>query len=206
MKIHCSDHPLIQHHLTLLRDQETPCEIFRHQVSKLTRLLAFEATRHLDLQDKTVQTPVATFSGKEVGPSIGIVPILRAGLGMVDPILDLLPMAQVWHLGLYRDEQTANPVEYYSKLPPGKPVDVGLIVDPMLATGGSAELAYQTLKNWGVKKISLLSIIAAPEGTDRLSESCPDLELFVCSIDQKLNEQKFIVPGLGDAGDRIFRT
>lgn len=206
MKIHCSDHPLIQHHMTLLRDQNTPCELFRHQVAKLTRLLAFEATKNLSLKNKTVQTPVSDFSGKEVEQTIGIVPILRAGLGMVDPILDLLPMAQVWHLGLYRDEKTANPVEYYSKLPPGRPVDVGLIVDPMLATGGSAELAYRTLKKWGVAKISLLSVIAAPEGTQRLADSCPDMDLFVCSIDEKLNDKKFIVPGLGDAGDRIFHT
>ena len=137
---------------------------------------------------------------------IGLIPILRAGLGMVDPILALIPIAEVWHLGLYRDETTARPVKYYSKLPPGRPVDVALIVDPMLATGGSAISAMETLTEWGVKTIKLLSLIAAPEGLEEVSEAFPSSQVFVCAIDEKLNDQKFIIPGLGDAGDRMFNT
>ena len=204
--IHEVHHPLIQHHLTILRDQTTSPLEFRQRVGRLSVLLAYEATKDLGVQDVQVQTPITTTTGQQLEGRIGLVPILRAGLGMVDPILNLLPGAEVWHLGLYRDEKTAQPVRYYDKLPPARPVDVGLVVDPMLATGGSATAALETLTKWGVKRLKLLSIIAAPEGISVIEESFPDAQVYVCSIDEKLNDQKFIVPGLGDAGDRSFNT
>ncbi|MFT5524319.1 MAG: uracil phosphoribosyltransferase [Pirellulaceae bacterium] len=199
-------HPLIQHHLSCLRDVSTGPVEFRHSVHRLASLLAYEATKNLEVRSTWVRTPMATLEGKCLAQRIGLIPILRAGLGMVDPILELIPVAEVWHLGLYRDEKTARPVKYYSKLPPGRPVDTALIVDPMLATGGSAISAMETLKEWGVKSIKLLSIIAAPEGIEEISNAFPSAQVFVCAIDEKLNDQKFIVPGLGDAGDRMFNT
>lgn len=206
MKLQIIDHPVVRHHLTQLRDRTTRPEQFRTIVGRLTNLLVFRATEHLELRDRQVQTPLTAYPGSELSQSIGLVPILRAGLGMIDPVLSLLPTAEVWHLGLYRDETTSRPVEYYSKLPPGRPVDVAMVLDPMLATGGSAVLAYHTLKRWGVSRVKLLSIISAPEGIDRLQHECPDLEVYVCAVDQCLNKRNFIVPGLGDAGDRIFNT
>lgn len=206
MRIDIVDHPVVRHHMTQLRDKTTSPELFRPLVGRLTSLLVFRATETLELMPQTVQTPLIACSGHRLKQSIGLVPILRAGLGMIDPVLSLLPGAEVWHLGLYRDEATAEPVEYYSKLPDGRAVDVAMVLDPMLATGGSAIMAYQTLKRWGVSQIKLLSIIAAPEGVQRLEQECPELELFVCAVDEKLNDHKFIVPGLGDAGDRIFNT
>ncbi len=206
MNLQIIDHPVVRHHATQLRDIHTTPEQFRALVGRLTNLLIFKATERLELVGHQVATPMADYSGKRLAASIGLVPILRAGLGMIDPVLSLLPMAEVWHLGLYRDELTSRPVEYYSKLPPGRPVDVALVLDPMLATGGSAVLAYHTLSRWGVANIKLLSIIAAPEGIDRLQRECPNLEVYVCAVDQCLNSQNFIVPGLGDAGDRIFNT
>lgn len=199
-------HPLIQHHLTRLRDKSTTPFEFRQRVGRLAVLLAYEATKDLDVQAVEVETPVATMTGQQLAGRIGLVPILRAGLGMVDPILNLLPGAEVWHLGLYRDEKTAQPVRYYDKLPAASPVDVGLVVDPMLATGGSATAALETLKNWGVERLKLLAIIAAPEGIATIAAAFPDAQVYVCSIDDRLNDQKFIVPGLGDAGDRSFNT
>jgi uracil phosphoribosyltransferase len=206
MDLQIIDHPVVRHHLTHLRDYRTSPEQFRALVGRLTNLLVFKATEQLELVDLEIETPVSVYQGKQLRASLGLVPILRAGLGMIDPVLSLLPMAEVWHLGLYRDEATAQPVEYYSKLPPGRPVDVAMVLDPMLATGGSAISAYHTLKRWGVGQIKLLAIIAAPEGIERLQHECPDLAVFVCAVDQCLNPQKFIVPGLGDAGDRIFNT
>lgn len=206
MNLQIIDHPVVRHHLTQLRDRDTPPELFRALVGRLTNLLVFRATEGLELREREVQTPLAVYRGQALKSIIGLVPILRAGLGMIDPVLSLLPMAQVWHLGLYRDEATAQPVEYYSKLRPGRPVDLAMVLDPMLATGGSAVLAYETLKRWGVPRIKLLSIIAAPEGIDRLQRQCPDLDVYVCTVDECLNERNFIVPGLGDAGDRIFNT
>lgn len=206
MNLQVIDHPVVRHHLTQLRDRSTPPELFRAIVGRLTNLLVFHATEQLTLRDRDVTTPMAIFHGHELSQSIGLVPILRAGLGMIDPVLSLLPTAEVWHLGLYRDETTSRPVEYYSKLPPGRPVDVAMVLDPMLATGGSAVMAYHTLKRWGVAQVKLLSIISAPEGIARLQHECPDLEVHVCAVDQGLNERNFIVPGLGDAGDRIFNT
>ncbi|MCA9078054.1 MAG: uracil phosphoribosyltransferase [Planctomycetaceae bacterium] len=200
------DHPLVRHHLTLLRSVETTPIQFRAHVRRLASLLAYEATQDLAEESHEVTTPLTTMTGSVVSTTIGLVPILRAGLGMVEPVLDLLPDAQVWHLGLYRDEETAEPVHYYSKLPPGQPVDVALVVDPMLATGGSAIAALDTLKEWGVPQVKLLSIIAAQEGIDAVIESHPETSIHVCAVDAELNANKFIVPGLGDAGDRTFNT
>ncbi len=199
-------HPLVQHHLAQLRSVDTSPEEFRRLVSRLATMLAYQATSDLGLNPATVQTPLEETTGARLSQSIGLVPILRAGLGMVDPLLELLPMAEVWHLGMYRDEETATPVEYYSKIEGHPPVDVALVLDPMLATGGSAVAALETMARWGVPRRKLLSIIAAPEGVDVVRRQCPDVEIHVCAIDQCLNDVKFIVPGLGDAGDRIFNT
>jgi len=201
-----ADHPLVKHHIATLRHASTPPDEFRRLVQRLAVLLAYEATADLALKDRPVTTPIATTIGKTLDERIGLVPILRAGLGMVDPILNLIPSAEVWHLGLYRDEQTAEPVEYYSKLPDGDPVDIALVVDPMLATGGSASAALGALARWGVPRVKLLAIIAAPEGIQAIARDFPDVQIYVCTIDEKLNACKFIVPGLGDAGDRIFNT
>ncbi len=200
------DHPLARHHLTRLRDVATSAWEFRELVERLAALLAHQATEDLELGRVSVQTPLAVMEGDQLTERIGLVPILRAGLGMVDPVLRFLPAAEVWHLGLYRDEETARPVEYYSKLPPRNPVDVALVLDPMLATGGSISAALETLHRWGVGKTKVLSIIAAPEGIRTLQDRFPETEIYVCSIDERLNDKKFIVPGLGDAGDRIFNT
>ncbi len=204
--VHVVDHPLVRHHLTHLRARETTPIQFRAHVRRLASLLAYEATQDLAEEPFEVTTPLTCMTGSVVASTLGLVPILRAGLGMVEPVLDLLPDAQVWHLGLYRDEETARPVRYYSKLPPGQPVDVALIVDPMLATGGSAIAALSTLKEWGVLRIKLLSIIAAQDGIDAVNEAHPATDIHVCAIDAELNANKFIVPGLGDAGDRTFNT
>ena len=199
-------HPLIQHHLAKLRDKTTPPDEFRRLVQRLAVLLAYEATHDLQTSTCEIETPLTTMTAQRLSQRIGLVPILRAGLGMVDPILNLLPDAEVWHLGLYRDEATAQPVEYYSKLPAHSPVDVALVLDPMLATGGSAIAALTALQRWGVPKLKVLSLIAAPEGIRNVNEACPAASIFVCSIDKELNSRKFIVPGLGDAGDRSFNT
>ena len=199
-------HPVVQHHLAALRDAETEPAEFRRLVRRLTSLLACAATEDLALQNCTVQTPLVAMTARQLSQRIGLVPILRAGIGMVDPFLELVPSAEVWHLGLYRDEETAQPVHYYDKLPADKPVDVAFVVDPMLATGGSAIAALTTLTNWGVTDLRLLSLIAAPEGVEEVQGRFPDVAITVCVIDECLNEQKFIVPGLGDAGDRIFNT
>ena len=199
-------HPLIDCHLARLRDQFTPPQEFRAHVRRLATLLAYEATKDLRCRTTRVTTPLTETDGHELDERIGLIPILRAGLGMIDPVLDLIPQAEVWHLGLYRDEATAEPVEYYSKLPPGRPVDAALILDPMLATGGSVTAALETLSRWGVKRVKMLAILAADEGVQRVASSFPDIQVYVCRIDPELNDQKFIVPGLGDAGDRIFNT
>ena len=200
------DHPLVLHHLTRLRDVHTSASEFRVLVQRLAVLLVYEAADDLEVGTISVKTPLMVTEGYQLSQRIGLVPILRAGLGMVDPILELLPTAEVWHLGLYRDEETAQPVEYYSKLPPRNPVDVAFVLDPMLATGGSAQAALETLHSWGVKRTKILSIIAAPEGIKAVQSRFPETQIFVCSVDQELNDKKFIVPGLGDAGDRIFNT
>lgn len=199
-------HPLIARHLTRMRDAATEPTDFRHCVRRLAALLAYEATQDLPTDMVEVATPLATTSGVKLRGRIGLVPILRAGLGMVDPVLDLLPMAEVWHLGLYRDEDTAEPVRYYDKLPAQRPVDVALVLDPMLATGGSASAALGTLRAWGVPRCKVLSLIAAQPGIDRVANEFPDAQIYVCQIDPELDARKFIVPGLGDAGDRMFNT
>ena len=199
-------HPLVQHHLARLRDQATPPVEFRSLIKRLTELLAYEATQDLLLHDVAVVTPLTTMTGRTLAQQIGLVPILRAGLGMVDPVLDLIPSAEVWHLGLYRDEATALPVKYYSKLPTTHPVDVAMVLDPMLATGGSATAALEALKSWGVPSLKLLSIIASPEGVHAVTSQFPHVQIFVCAIDAELDSRKYIVPGLGDAGDRTFNT
>jgi uracil phosphoribosyltransferase len=199
-------HPLVSHHLTILRDKRTPPSLFRQQTHRLAALLAVEATADLPLRPKTIETPLTTMLGGELAPKISLVPILRAGLGMIEPLQELLPEAAVWHLGMYRDEQTAQPVEYYSKLATGGASEVAFVVDPMLATGGSVILAIEALQRWGCPDIRVLSIIASRPGVDRLMQNCPNVKAFVCAIDPELNEHKFIVPGLGDAGDRIFNT
>ncbi len=199
------DHPLIQHHLTHLRNRDTSPHIFRAQIRRLAVLLAAEAARDLPVRSETVQTPLMETRGAVLGTRIGLVPILRAGLGMTDAVLDLLPTAEVWHLGFYRDEQTLQPVEYYQKFssnPPG----LVFVLDPMLATGGSAVAGIQRVKDWGAEKIRMLSIIAAPEGIAAVHQHHPDVPVYVCAVDEKLDENAYILPGLGDAGDRIFNT
>ena len=200
------DHPLVRHCLTQLRDASTPPPEFRRLIQRLAVLLAYEATKDLAEKSVEVRTPLAVAQGGTLDLRIGLVPILRAGLGMVDPILGLLPQAEVWHLGIYRDEATAKPVEYYSRLPATEPVDVALILDPMLATGGSVLAAFETLRAWGVPAIKVLAVIASDEGVREVTARHPDAQLFVAAIDPELNAQKYIVPGLGDAGDRAFNT
>lgn len=201
-----ANHPLIHHHLASLRDKTTPPSEFRALVGRLAGLLAYEATKDLQVGSTTITTPLTDTECSTLTQRIGIVPILRAGLGMVDPVLNFIPTAEVWHLGLYRDEKTAQPVEYYQKLPETDPVDVALVLDPMLATGGSATVAIRTLERWGVKTIKLCAMIAAAPGIEEVQRQCPETQIYVCTIDPELNSNKFIVPGLGDAGDRIFNT
>ncbi len=199
-------HPLVQHHLARLRDKSTEPVEFRMLIQRLTELLVYEATQDLKLGDVEVVTPLTTMTGRRLSQQIGLVPILRAGLGMVDPVLNLIPSAEVWHLGLYRDEATALPVHYYSKLPTTNPVDVGMVLDPMLATGGSATAALEALQAWGVPSLKLLSIIASQDGIRAVASKLPGVQIYVCAIDPELNSRKYIVPGLGDAGDRTFNT
>ncbi|MCU0496884.1 MAG: uracil phosphoribosyltransferase [Anaerolineae bacterium] len=204
-KLFVSQHPLVKHKLTMLRSIETGHRDFRGLVRELALLLCYEATQDIPLTPYTVQTPLAETSGFKA-PEIGIVPILRAGLGMVEGVLELLPNTQVWHIGLYRDEKTLRPVEYYNKLPSAPTIEMCLVLDPMLATGGSATATIDILKRWGVKRIKYMGLIAAPEGVKRLSEAHPDVPIHVATVDSHLNEVGFIVPGLGDAGDRQFGT
>ncbi len=204
--VNISQHPLVQHKLTLLRDATTDHRSFRHLVYELALLLAYEATQDLTLFETTVTTPMGVAGGYKAQETIGLVPILRAGLGLVDGVMELLPSVQVWHIGLYRDEHTLRPVEYYNRLPEIPTVEICLVLDPMLATGGSAVATIDILKRWGVKKIKFLGLIAAPEGIAHLSSVHPDVSIHVAAVDDRLNEIGFIVPGLGDAGDRQFGT
>jgi uracil phosphoribosyltransferase len=201
-----STHPLIAHKLTRLRDRSTEPKKFRELVREIAGLLAYEATADLVTSPLTIETPLAPISGLELAEKIGLVPILRAGLGMVEGIWELIPQAEVWHIGLYRDEQTLKPVEYYNKLPVEPTVTVCLILDPMLATGGSAIATVDILKRWGVRKIKYVGIIGAPEGITAMQETHPDVPIHLAAIDDHLNEHGYIVPGLGDAGDRQFGT
>jgi uracil phosphoribosyltransferase len=202
------DHPLVQHKLTILRDVKTGSKQFRELVKELAMLEAYEATRSFQLAETSVTTPVAeTVSYELVGKKVAVIPILRAGLGMVDGILELIPAARVGHIGLYRDPETLKPVEYYCKLPEDIAERDVLIVDPMLATGGSASAAVEFLRAKGARQIRLLVIIAAPEGIDEVVKQCgDDIHIYCCSIDDHLNDHGYIVPGLGDAGDRLFGT
>ena len=201
------DHPLVQHKLTLLRDKTTGTKEFRALVEELATLLAYEATRDLQLEDATVETPVATAHTKVLaGKKLAIVPILRAGLGMVDGMMNLIPAAKVGHIGLYRDPETLLPVDYYCKLPSDISERDIIIVDPMLATGGSADMAITKMKELGCKNIKLMILVAAPEGVQFIYDRHPDVEIYCAALDDHLNENGYIVPGLGDAGDRIFGT
>ncbi|ABX03028.1 MAG TPA: uracil phosphoribosyltransferase [Herpetosiphon sp.] len=206
MGLHVSSHPLVLHKLALLRRVESEPKKFRELVREISQFLVYEATADMPLAPYTIQTPLSTMQGHAIGARIGLIPILRAGLGMVEPVIDLLPTAHVWHLGLYRDHNTLEPVTYYNKLPAQPDIDVCLILDPMLATGGSAVAAVDILKAWGAAKIKFLGLIAAPEGVERLQTAHPDVEIHLAALDERLNEQGYIVPGLGDAGDRQFGT
>ena len=204
--VYVSNHPLIQHKLTLLRDKATEPKKFRELVREIAILLAYEATQDLATGPATVETPMGRATGRALKEHIGLVPILRAGLGMVEGIWEMMPSAEVWHIGLYRDERTLRPVEYYNKLPVAPTVQVCLILDPMLATGGSAVATVDVLKRWGAQRIKFVGLIAAPEGIARLSEAHPDVPIHLAAVDERLNEIGYIVPGLGDAGDRQFGT
>ena len=206
-KVHVLNHPLLQHKLSILRDENTGVRDFRQIVSEIATLMCYEATRDLPLKEVEIQTPVAKAKVNVIaGKKLAIVPILRAGLGMVDGILTLIPSAKVGHIGLYRDPQTLEPVEYYCKMPTDISERDIIVLDPMLATGGSASAAIQFMKGYGCKNIKLMNILAAPEGIERVHKDHPDVEIFIASVDEKLNDHGYIVPGLGDAGDRIFGT
>jgi uracil phosphoribosyltransferase len=201
-----SRHPLVAHKLSRLRDKGTTPKKFRELVREISALLAYEATADLKIMPRELETPLAKTTGQELEEKIGLIPILRAGLGMVEGVWELMPTAEVWHIGLYRDEKTLRPVEYYNKLPVAPTVSVCLILDPMLATGGSATATADVLKRWGVKKIKFVGLIAAPEGIKAMQDAHPDIPIYIAAIDEKLNEHAYILPGLGDAGDRQFGT
>jgi uracil phosphoribosyltransferase len=204
--VFASRHPLVAHKLTRLRDTQTDPKRFRELVREIAALLAYEATADLATVAREVHTPLASARGVELQEKIGLVPILRAGLGMVEGVWDLMPSAEVWHIGLYRDEQTLKPVEYYNKLPVEPTVSVCLILDPMLATGGSAVATTDVLKRWGVRRIKFVGVIGAPEGIKHMQDRHPDVPIYLAAIDDHLNDKGYIVPGLGDAGDRQFGT
>ena len=206
-KVKVMDHPLIQHKIGILRKEETSSKEFREMISEVAMLMCYEATRELKLADKTIRTPICETTVKELaGKKLAVVPILRAGLGLVEGMLAMIPAAQVGHIGLYRDPETLKPVEYYCKLPADSSEREVYVVDPMLATGGSAVAAITLLKEKGVKNIHFMCILAAPEGVAAMEEAHPDVDLYIGALDEKLNEHGYIVPGLGDAGDRIFGT
>jgi uracil phosphoribosyltransferase len=205
--VHVMTHPLLRHKLTILRDENTGVKEFREIVSEVATLMCFEATRDLPVEEVEIQTPVSKATGYAIaGKKLAIVPILRAGLGMVEGILTLIPSAKVGHVGLFRDPETLKPVKYYCKLPSDIAERDVIILDPMLATGGSASAAISLLKEYGVKQIKLMNILAAPEGIEQIRNDHPDVEIYCAAVDEKLNDHGYIVPGLGDAGDRIFGT
>lgn len=205
-QVHISNHPLIRHKVTMMRDIQTEPKKFRELIREVAIMLAYEATADLELKTVTVTTPLAQTTGHELKVVIGLVPVLRAGLGMVEGFWEMMPSAEVWHIGLYRDHKTLEPIQYYNRLPVAPTVDVCLILDPMLATGGSASATTQILKEWGAKRIKYIGIIAAPEGIQRMQRDHPDVELYLAAVDDHLNDIAYIVPGLGDAGDRQFGT
>jgi uracil phosphoribosyltransferase len=201
-----SQHPLVKHKLSLLRNVSTEPKKFRELVRELAMLLCYEATADLGIEASTVESPMGSAAGYTLTEKIGLIPILRAGLGMVDGIWEMMPSAEVWHIGLYRDEETLQPVSYYNKLPTIPTVQVCLVLDPMLATGGSAIATVDILKEWGADKLKFVGILAAPEGIDALQTAHPDVPIYIAQIDSHLNDIGYIVPGLGDAGDRQFGT
>ncbi len=205
-QLHVSTHPLVQHKLAVLRDESTDHRSFRELMRELALLLVYEATLDLQLSPRDVKTPMAVAKGYKTDEKIGLVPVLRAGLGLVEGALMLLPSVQVWHIGLYRDEHTLRPVEYYNRLPKEATVQVALVLDPMLATGGSAAATIDIIKRWGVPRIKYVGLLAAPEGVAHLSAAHPDVPIHLAAVDERLNDVGFIVPGLGDAGDRQFGT
>ncbi len=205
-RLHVSPHPLVREKLTRLRDERTPAQEFRRLVHEIATLVLYEATADLALVDQSVRTPLATWTGAHLRQRVGLIPVLRAGIGMVEAALALMPEAQVWHIGLFRDERTLRPIEYYNKLPSEATVQVCLVLDPMLATGGSAVATIDLLKKWGAERIKYVGIIAAPEGVSALSDAHPDVPIHIAALDERLNEKGYIVPGLGDAGDRQFGT
>jgi uracil phosphoribosyltransferase len=206
-KVYVFDHPLIQHKLTYIRDKKTGTKDFRELVDEVATLMAFEITRDMPLEDIEIETPITTTKAKVLsGKKIGLVPILRAGIGMVDGILKLIPAAKVGHIGLYRDPETLKPIEYYVKLPSDVEERDFIVVDPMLATGGSAIAAIESLKKRGAKNIKFMCLIAAPEGVKALETAHPDVDIYIAALDEQLNDHGYIVPGLGDAGDRLFGT
>jgi len=204
--LHVNDHPLVKHKRTILSDVTTDSKTFRELIREITRLVLYEATRDLPVTPFTYRTPLEETIGSTISASVGVVPILRAGLGMVDAAIDAIPSAHVWHLGMYRDETTHQPVSYYNRLPEKNPDDIVFLLDPMLATGGSASDAITVLKDWGAPKITFVGILAAPEGARRVYADHPDVEMYVAALDRELDEHKYIRPGLGDAGDRLFDT
>ncbi len=205
-QVHVSTHPLVQHKLALLREYRTDPKTFRELLREMAVLLVYEATADLETEETTVMTPLGRAKSRRLRERVGLVPILRAGLGMVEGIWNLMPNTEVWHIGLFRDERTLEPVEYYNRLPVSPTVDVCLILDPMLATGGSAVATVDILKGWGAKRIKFVGVIAAPEGVERLTTAHPDVPVHLAAIDERLNESGYIIPGLGDAGDRLFGT
>ncbi len=206
-KVIVMDHPLIAHKISYIRQEDVGTKEFREMIGEIAQLMCYEATRDLELQDVKIKTPIAEMTGKQLaGKKLAIVPILRAGVGMVDGMLSLIPAAKVGHIGLYRDPETLEPIEYYCKLPADCSERQVFVVDPMLATGGSSVAAIRMLKEKGVKNIRFLCIIAAPEGVKRMQEEHPDVDIYIGALDEKLNDHGYIVPGLGDAGDRIFGT
>ena len=206
-KVYVMDHPLIQHKVGIIRREEVGSKDFRQMISEIAMLMCYESTRNLKLQDVKIKTPICETTVKELaGKKLAVVPILRAGLGMVEGMLAMIPAAKVGHIGLYRDPETLEPVEYYCKLPSDCSEREVYVVDPMLATGGSCVAAIQMLKEKGVKNIHFMCIIASPEGVERLQKEHPDVDIYIAALDEKLNDHGYIVPGLGDAGDRIFGT
>jgi uracil phosphoribosyltransferase len=201
-----SNHPLVKHKLSILRDKATKPKKFRELIREISILLAYETTRDLTLEPASVETPMGTASGYILSEQIGLVPVLRAGLGMVEGVWEMMPSSEVWHIGLFRDERTLKPVQYYNKLPVSPTVQLCIVLDPMLATGGSATATVDILKQWGATRIKFMGIIAAPEGVKTLQEAHPDVDIHVGVIDERLNDIGYIVPGLGDAGDRMFGT
>jgi uracil phosphoribosyltransferase len=204
--VHVSDHPLVAHKLARIRNKQTDPKKFRELIREISALLTYEATQDLAMNSIRVQTPLEETHGSVLAEKIGLVPILRAGLGMVEGVWELMPSAEVWHIGLYRDEKSFRPVEYYNKLPVEPTVSVCLVLDPMLATGGSAVATVDILKRWGVKRIKFVGLIGAPEGIAKMESHHPEVPVYLAAVDDHLNERAFIVPGLGDAGDRQFGT